>query len=188
MGSVNLNARAEANQALTGRTGDHNQPAKPFVERNDLSSSLAERRPAACPMDRNEVVEFVNILDIWANSNDRNKHGGPTDYPDAEDPDRVDRQWRRKTARGCTVDVAARRIARSSRAGRHQKGLRPRSVRRLHCFDGWTGDPFLSDWPSARPNHVGVLIARHKRAGRIEERDGKLYATHSTATEQGDAS
>jgi hypothetical protein len=37
----------------------------------------------------------------------------------------------------------------------------------------------------ARPNHVGVLIARHKRAGRIEERDGKLYATHSTATEQG---
>jgi hypothetical protein len=35
----------------------------------------------------------------------------------------------------------------------------------------------------ARPNHVGVLIARHKRAGRIEERDGKLYATHPTATE-----
>ena len=27
-----------------------------------------------------------------------------------------------------------------------------------------------------RANHVGVIIARHKRAGRIEERDGKLYA------------
>jgi hypothetical protein len=39
----------------------------------------------------------------------------------------------------------------------------------------------------ARPNHVGVVIARHKRAGRIEERDGKLYATHPTATEQGAA-
>lgn len=36
----------------------------------------------------------------------------------------------------------------------------------------------------ARPNHVGVAIARHKRAGRIEERDGKLYTTRSTATEQ----
>jgi hypothetical protein len=35
----------------------------------------------------------------------------------------------------------------------------------------------------ARPNHVGVVIARHKRAGRIEERDGKLYATQS-GTEQ----
>jgi hypothetical protein len=29
----------------------------------------------------------------------------------------------------------------------------------------------------ARPNHVGAAIARFKRAGRIEERDGKLYAT-----------
>ena len=36
----------------------------------------------------------------------------------------------------------------------------------------------------ARPNHIGIAIARHKRAGRIEERDGKLYATHSTRTEQ----
>jgi hypothetical protein len=29
----------------------------------------------------------------------------------------------------------------------------------------------------ARANHVGAAISRHKRAGRIEERDGKLYAT-----------
>ena len=36
----------------------------------------------------------------------------------------------------------------------------------------------------ACPNHVGVVIARHERAGRIEERDGKLYATQSAGTEQ----
>jgi hypothetical protein len=36
----------------------------------------------------------------------------------------------------------------------------------------------------ARPNHVGAAIARHKRAGRIEERDGRLYATQATGTEQ----
>jgi hypothetical protein len=36
----------------------------------------------------------------------------------------------------------------------------------------------------ARPNHVGAAIARHKRAGRIEEHDGKLYARSSTGTEQ----
>jgi len=36
----------------------------------------------------------------------------------------------------------------------------------------------------ARPNHVGVVIARHKRAGRIEERDGKLYATQPAETAQ----
>jgi len=34
----------------------------------------------------------------------------------------------------------------------------------------------------ARPNHVGMALARHKRAGRIEERAGKLYATQSTGT------
>src|SRR5215471_4839354 len=36
----------------------------------------------------------------------------------------------------------------------------------------------------ARPNHVGAAIARHKRAGRVEERDGKLYATQLTRAEQ----
>ena len=28
-----------------------------------------------------------------------------------------------------------------------------------------------------RPNHVGIAVQRHLRAGRIQERDGKLYAT-----------
>ena len=36
----------------------------------------------------------------------------------------------------------------------------------------------------ARPNHVGVVIARHRRAGRIEERDGRLYAAPSAGTTQ----
>jgi hypothetical protein len=35
-----------------------------------------------------------------------------------------------------------------------------------------------------RPNHVGAAISRHKRAGRIEERDGKLYASQATETAQ----
>jgi hypothetical protein len=36
----------------------------------------------------------------------------------------------------------------------------------------------------ARPNHVGAAIARHKRAGRIEERDEKLYAIGMRGTGQ----
>jgi hypothetical protein len=35
-----------------------------------------------------------------------------------------------------------------------------------------------------RPNRVGAAVSRHKRAGRIEERGGKLYATQSAGTEQ----
>jgi hypothetical protein len=34
----------------------------------------------------------------------------------------------------------------------------------------------------ARANHVGAALSRHKRAGRIEERDGKLYAIQSPRT------
>ena len=32
-----------------------------------------------------------------------------------------------------------------------------------------------------RPNHVGIAVQSHLRAGRIQERDGKLYATSPAA-------
>jgi len=40
--------------------------------------------------------------------------------------------------------------------------------------------------PNDRPNHIGMAIQRHIRAGRIQERDGKLHAT-PPATEQAHA-
>ena len=42
---------------------------------------------------------------------------------------------------------------------------------------GKTQREIAAECKGARPNHVGGAIARYKRAGRIEERDGKLYAT-----------
>jgi len=41
---------------------------------------------------------------------------------------------------------------------------------------GKTQQEITAACKGARPNHVGAAIARHKRAGRIEERNGKLYA------------
>jgi hypothetical protein len=41
---------------------------------------------------------------------------------------------------------------------------------------GKTRQEITAECKGARPNHVGAAIARHKRAGRIEERNGKLYA------------
>ena len=35
--------------------------------------------------------------------------------------------------------------------------------------------------PNDRPNHIGVVVQRHLRAGRIQERDGKLYAASPAA-------
>jgi len=50
--------------------------------------------------------------------------------------------------------------------------------------NGKTQREITAECHNARPNHVGAAIARHKRAGRIEERDGKLYQTQSTEAEQ----
>jgi hypothetical protein len=54
----------------------------------------------------------------------------------------------------------------------------------LALATGKTQQEIAAACKGARPNHVGVAIARHKRAGRLDERDGKLYATHSTDTMQ----
>jgi len=57
----------------------------------------------------------------------------------------------------------------------------------LALVTGKTQQEIAAACKGARPNHVGAAIARHKRAGRIEERDGKLYARQSAGTEQGTA-
>ena len=49
---------------------------------------------------------------------------------------------------------------------------------------GKTQQEITAACKGARPNHVGAAIARHKRAGRIEERGGKLYARESTGAAQ----
>src|SRR5215468_5282321 len=54
----------------------------------------------------------------------------------------------------------------------------------LALATGKTQQEITAACKGARPNHVGAAIARHKRAGRIEERDGKLYGAQSGRTEQ----
>jgi hypothetical protein len=49
----------------------------------------------------------------------------------------------------------------------------------LALATGKTQQEIATACKGARPNHVGAAIARHKRAGRIEEHDGKLYARSS---------
>ena len=54
----------------------------------------------------------------------------------------------------------------------------------LALATGKTPQEIAAACKGVRPNHVGIAIARHKRAGRIEERDGKLYAARSAGTQQ----
>ena len=54
----------------------------------------------------------------------------------------------------------------------------------LALANGKTQQEIVTACQGVRANHVGIAIARHKRAGRIEERDGKLYATQSSGQTQ----
>ena len=54
----------------------------------------------------------------------------------------------------------------------------------LALATGKTQQEIAAACKGARPNHVGAAISRHKRGGRIQERDGKLYGTQSTRKEQ----
>ena len=50
----------------------------------------------------------------------------------------------------------------------------------LALATGKTRQELYAACPNDRPNHVGIAVQRHIRAGRIEARDGKLYATSPT--------
>ena len=100
----------------------------------------------------------------------------------------------RKTASGKTETKARPAAAPAGQRGRRRTTTaEPAGGRRsspslndqvLALATGKTKREITAACKGARPNHVGAAIARHKRAGRIEERDGKLYATQSTGTEQ----
>jgi len=101
---------------------------------------------------------------------------------------------RAKTAAARTSTAANKAAAPTRGRGRRptttakpaggKRGSSNLSDRVLALATGKTQQEITAACKGARPNHIGVAIARHKRAGRIEERDGKLYATHSRETEQ----
>jgi hypothetical protein len=99
-----------------------------------------------------------------------------------------------KMAAGKTPATATKAAAparsrgrRRATAGKPADGRRSSSTlgdQVLALATGKTQREIAAACKGARPNHVGAAIARHKRAGNVEERDGKLYATQPTATEQ----
>ena len=91
--------------------------------------------------------------------------------------------------------TAATNAAAPARSDRRQRATTAKFVRGkrtssslndqvLALASGKTKQEITAACRGARPNHVGAAIARHKRGGRIEEREGKLYATQSAVTEQ----
>jgi len=100
----------------------------------------------------------------------------------------------RRSASG-KMTSTARKTAVSAPSGRRQRGPAAKPGNRdpgspsladqiLALATGKTQQEIAAACQGVRPNHIGIAIARHKRAGRLEEREGRLYATHSTRGEQ----
>jgi len=99
-----------------------------------------------------------------------------------------------RTASAKTLTAATKVSAAARSRGRlHTTTTKPTGGKRtlstlgdqvLALATGKTQQEIAAACKGARPNHVGVAIAWHKRAGRIEEREGKLYATQSVGAEQ----
>ena len=68
-----------------------------------------------------------------------------------------------------------RRAATSKSTGR-KPSAPSLGERVLALATGRTRQELYRACPNDRPNHVGIAVQRHLRAGRIQERDGKLYA------------
>jgi hypothetical protein len=67
--------------------------------------------------------------------------------------------------------------AAASKSAARQPGAPSLGDRVLALATGKTRQELYLACPNDRPNHVGIAVQRHLRAGRIQERDGKLYAT-----------
>ena len=66
--------------------------------------------------------------------------------------------------------------AAASKSAARKPGAPSLGERILALATGRTRQELYVACPNDRPNHIGISVQRHLRAGRIQERDGKLYA------------
>src|SRR5262249_44894067 len=84
----------------------------------------------------------------------------------------------------CTVGGCRRRRSATAKSAGGSRNLPSLNDQVLALATGKTQQEITAACKRARPNQAGAGLDRHKRAGRVEERDGKRYATQPTGTEQ----
>jgi hypothetical protein len=67
--------------------------------------------------------------------------------------------------------------AATSKSAERKPSAQSLGERVLALATGRTRQELYLACPNDRPNHIGIAVQRHLRAGRIQERGGKLYAT-----------
>src|SRR5262249_28927917 len=93
----------------------------------------------------------------------------------------------KRTAAGnkaAPVQSGRRRRATAAKPAGRNRSEPSLGDRILALANGKTRQEIAAACKGVRPNHIGIAIARHKRAGRIEERDGRLYTAHAVGSTQ----
>jgi cell wall-associated NlpC family hydrolase len=88
------------------------------------------------------------------------------------------------TTKAASVQSRGRRRTTTEKPAGGKRSSSTLSDQVLALATGKTQQEITAACKGARANHVGAAISRHKRAGRIEQRDGKLYAMQPAGTEQ----
>jgi hypothetical protein len=150
--------------------------------RSDLSGRLTMRTIEEIGKEKQRVGEALALIDVQ-----REKLAG--ELAELETTERVLARYSKGTrakqrgsaAKPATKSPPPRSLGRRRSAAAGSAGTRLASPtlgdRVLALATGRTQQEITAACKGARPNHVGSVISRHKRAGRIEERDGRFYAT-----------
>ena len=153
------------------------------------------RTPTPTTMD--QIIAEKTKLSEWLARLDADRENIATQLADLETTERVltrvskappGRRPRSASTAEAKAAITPRGRGRPSRPATAKSAKRSAQnlglgERVLAMATGKTRRELYAACPNDRPNHVGIAVQRHIRAGRIQERDGKLYAT-STATER----
>jgi len=100
-----------------------------------------------------------------------------TELTELEAAERVLARFGKTPLPGRPAPAAAGKAKAPAKVARSERPAASLADRVLAEATGKTRRELYLACPNDRPNVVGMAVQRHIRAGRIQERDGKLYAT-----------
>ncbi len=132
----------------------------------------ADRAKLSDQLNELEIAERVLTRFGKAETTERRRRGRPARTPVAPAPERRARAAQPQPALSLS-DATLRAVE------AHPEGATANEV--LNYLSREFG-------MTVRPNHLGIALQRHRRAGRLESRDSRWYLPHSAQREQADQS
>ena len=139
--------------------------------------------PTTTPTTSDQIIAEKTKLSERLARLDAERARVATELTDLEAAERVLARFSKTPPPRRPAPAAARKTKAPGRLARREPSAPSLGERVLALATGKTRRELYLACPGDRPNYIGRAVQRHIRAGRIQERDGKLYAT-SPAQEQ----